>query len=80
MISDKLKAAILRELKLSDFPLADTTTAPEVPGWDSLAHVRILACIEADFGIQFRGLEVLRLRTVGDLQKLVDKKCAAKSA
>ncbi len=78
MISDRLKAAILKELQLDDFPITDETVAPQVPGWDSLRHVQILAAVEKEFGIRFRGLEVLRLKNVGELQALVDKKLAQK--
>ena len=74
MISDRLKKAILRQLKLEDFDLRDETTADQVPGWDSLSHVQILTAVEAEFGIRFRGLEVVRLRNIGELQALVDKK------
>jgi acyl carrier protein len=76
MISDQLKGVILRELHLDDFPLTDQTLANEVPGWDSLSHVRILAAIEKEFAIRFKTLEVLRLKNVGELQLLVDKKLA----
>jgi hypothetical protein len=34
MISDRLKQIILKQLKLDDFPITGTTTAPQVPGGD----------------------------------------------
>lgn len=74
MIAERLKKVILQELQLDDFPLSDETMAPQVPGWDSLSHVRILAAVEREYGIRFRGLEVLRLKNVGELQALVDRK------
>jgi acyl carrier protein len=74
MISPELKKAILDQLKLDDFDLRDETTADHVPGWDSLSHVQILTAVENAFGIRFRGLEVLGLKNVGELQALVDKK------
>jgi acyl carrier protein len=74
MISAELKKVILKELNLDDFNLQDSTTANLVPGWDSLSHVRILCAIEEEFGIRFKSLEVLRLKNVGDLQALVDRK------
>ena len=77
MISDRLKSCILRELGGIDFPLTGETLAYEVPGWDSLNHVRVLAAVEKEFAVQFRSLEILRLKNVGDLQKLVDKKLAS---
>ena len=76
MISDRLKKVILRELKLDDFDLKDQTTAQQVPGWDSLAHIGIIAAVEKEYGIRFRTLEIIRLQTVGDLQAAVDKKLA----
>jgi len=74
VIAERLKKVILQELQLDDFPLSDETMAPQVPGWDSLSHVRILAAVEREYGIRFRGLEVLRLKNVGELQALVDRK------
>jgi len=76
MISDRLKRVILNELHLDDFPLMEATTANQVPGWDSLNHVKIICAVEKEFGIRFKSLEVLRLSNVGQLQDLVDKKIA----
>ena len=74
MISPRLKSVILRELQLEDYDLQSDTVATAVPGWDSLSHVRILTAVENEFGIRFRGLEVVRLRNVGELQALIDRK------
>jgi acyl carrier protein len=74
MISPRLKGVILRELKLDDYDLQDATIAPQVPGWDSLAHVGIIAAVEKEFGIHFKTLEIVRLHNVGDLQAAVDRK------
>jgi acyl carrier protein len=77
MVSERLKNVILKELDLESFDIVDETLASQVPGWDSLSHVRILGAIEIDYGIRFKGLEVMRLRNVGQLQILVDAKLAA---
>ncbi len=74
MISVELKKVILHELGLEDFPLEDATVASEVPGWDSLSHVRIISAVEEAFGIRVKALEAMRLRNVGELQALVDRK------
>jgi acyl carrier protein len=74
LISDRLRAVILRELSLQDFPLSASTVASEVPGWDSLSHVRVLMAVEKEYGIRFRSHEVIRLKSVGGLQALVDKR------
>ena len=74
MISAELKKVILQELNLDDFDLKDETIAPEVPGWDSLNHVNIILAVEGHFKVKFKSYEILRLKNVGDLQKLVDSK------
>jgi len=74
MISDELKKVILTELNLDDFDLQDGTIAPDVPGWDSLNHINVIIAVEKHFNVRFKSYEVLRLKNVGDLQKLVDTK------
>ncbi|NJD22300.1 MAG: acyl carrier protein [Melioribacter sp.] len=74
MISTELKKVILNELNLDDFDLQDETVAPDVPGWDSLNHVNIILAVENKFAVKFKSYEVLRLKNVGDLQKLLDSK------
>ncbi|MBM4170392.1 MAG: acyl carrier protein [Ignavibacteria bacterium] len=74
MISSELKQVILKQLNLDDFDLQDETTAPEVPGWDSLNHINIVLAVEAHFKVKFKSYELLRLKCVGDFQKLVDSK------
>jgi acyl carrier protein len=74
MISDDLKQAILKSLQLEEWDLRDETTASEVPGWDSLNHVNVILAVEKKFGVKFKNLEVLKLKNVGDLQRLLDVK------
>ena len=74
MISNELKTAILGALNLDDWELTEQTTASEVPGWDSLSHVNVILAVEKEFKVRFSNLEVLKLKSVGDLQRLVDSK------
>jgi acyl carrier protein len=74
MISNELKKTILSALNLDDWELDEQTTASQVPGWDSLSYVNILVAVEKHFQVRFSNLEVLRLKNVGDLQRLVDSK------
>jgi acyl carrier protein len=76
MISDKLKTAILKELKLDEYEIKDDTLANQVPGWDSLKHIDVICAIEKEFGVKFKSIEVLKCKNIGDLQKLCDAKLA----
>lgn len=74
MISEKLKNAILKELKLDDFEFHDETKANQVPGWDSLNHLNVILAIEKEYNLKLKSYEVLKCQNVGDLQRLIDSK------
>ncbi len=80
MISERLRQVILNELGLDDFAFCDDTVASQVPGWDSLSHVKVLCAVEREFAVRFRTLDVIRLRNLGDLQALIDKNSSREQA
>lgn len=47
------------------------TTAEDISGWDSQAHVTLVVATEMRFGIKFRTAELERLRNVGDFVDLI---------
>ena len=72
-----LVADVFQEgLDIDDLFLTKETTADQVDGWDSLAHVRIVIAIEQVFGIRFDTAEVAGLTNVGDLLNLIEYKLA----
>lgn len=74
MISDRLKKIILNELNLDNFDINNETKANQVPGWDSFSHINVILAIEKDYNIHFKGLEILKVKNIGELQQLVDSK------
>ena len=50
------------------------TTASDVPGWDSLSHVRLVLTIEKAFEIKFIPREVSSFSNVGELSDIVEQK------
>jgi len=74
MITEELKRVLLAALKLDNWDITDQTLASEVPGWDSLSHVNVILAVEKHFQVRFKGSEILRLKSIGDLQRLVDTK------
>jgi acyl carrier protein len=57
-----------------DIVLTPTTTAQDINGWDSQAHVNLIVAAEMRFGIRFRAAELDCLHNVGDFAKLVAEK------
>lgn len=57
--------------------LAMNTTAFNVEGWDSLAHVRIMIAVEEEFGVKFQMSEITSLTDVGDLVRVIKAKLSS---
>jgi acyl carrier protein len=58
--------------------LKPTTTAEDVPGWDSFNHINIIVGTEMEFGVKFNSSELESLKNVGDFVALVEKRLAQK--
>lgn len=57
-----------------DLVLTAETTAEDVDGWDSQAHVNLIVAAEMKFGVRFRAAELDSLHNVGDFVKLIAQK------
>jgi acyl carrier protein len=51
-----------------------TASALSVDGWDSLAHINLIAAIEEHFGVRFALGELEELQCVGDMVDLIERK------
>ena len=62
---------VFREVFDNDtITVTDTTTAPDVKGWDSLMHITLISEVEDAFDIHFEMKDVTRMKNVGEM---VDK-------
>jgi acyl carrier protein len=59
-----------------DLVITPATTAADVDGWDSLAHIHLVVSIEKALKMRFSAEEVSSLENVGDLVALILKKQA----
>jgi acyl carrier protein len=53
--------------------VSSTTSRREVPKWDSLQHVALVAAIEQQFGISLSMDEMIEIRSVGDICSILDR-------
>lgn len=59
-----------------DLQLKLSTTAQDVDGWDSLAHIRLMLSVERAFKTRFSAADISSLKNVGDLVSLIQKRAA----
>lgn len=74
MLEERLNRILHNVLGVDPDHLSDGTTAADIEGWDSLAHVTLMFSIEQEFGIQFAGDEFATLSNVGALRALIEAK------
>ena len=66
-ILERLNGVVSDTLDLDTVSLEPSTTAADVDGWDSLAHIQIIVAIERSFGIRLRVGEMASIANVGEL-------------
>lgn len=57
--------------------LSSEATPDEVDKWDSLAHLRLITAVEAEYGIRFSMQQIQNLGKLGDLEAIVTARKAA---
>lgn len=61
-----------------DIVVSAKTTAGDIEGWDSQAHVNLIVAAEVRFGIRFRTAELESLHDVGQFVQLIQTKQAGR--
>jgi len=63
----KIRSIIQTELRQPDLAIEEHTTAADVAGWDSMAHVQIIIAAEKAFGVRLKVAEIGNVENVGSL-------------
>ena len=71
-LHDRLEDVFRQVLDDDDIELQDQTTAADVEGWDSLAHITLMFTIENEFGVQFNAEEFGLIENVGELKRSLE--------
>ena len=54
--------------------LQPSTSAKDVPEWDSISHVLLIVAVEKKFRVKFTAKEIQALQNVGELAALIERK------
>ena len=73
-LADKLTSILRDEFDDPSLVLRPDMTAADVENWDSLTHINLITAIERTWKVRFTTAEVMSLKNVGDLLRLITKK------
>ena len=54
--------------------LTPETSADDIEGWDSLAHINLIVAVEQEFKVKFKTAEIESLHNVGHLVSVIEDK------
>lgn len=66
-IFNRVTEIIGKTLNRKKLKLNPENSSKDVEGWDSLAHVTIIAEVEKEFGISIDFMEILEIKTINDI-------------
>ncbi|MDB4334785.1 acyl carrier protein [bacterium] len=72
-IFKKVVLIIQNSLQQQDLQLTEESSSKDVQGWDSLRHMMIIADIEKVFDIKIDFMEILNMKSVGDIYNVVNQ-------
>ena len=65
---------VSEHLKIVESEVKDSLTMQDVPGWDSMNFLLLIADFEKEFGVSFSMDEVLSVNSLGAIRALLQKK------
>ena len=70
-VLERLANIIRTGVKRPDVVISEKTTARDVPGWDSLAHINVIVAVESEFALKLKSSEVARVQDVAGLIDII---------
>lgn len=75
-IFEKLNEVFRDVFDDEEIEVGEETTAADIDGWDSLEHINLIAAVEQEFGVKFTMGQVVTMKNVGEMVRLIEEKLA----
>lgn len=73
-MNDRIAKVFDSVFQLSGTEVNDSVSPQDVPGWDSLGHVRLVTALQEEFGVEFQVDEIMRMENVGEIKKILESR------
>ena len=71
---ERIRKIIAEILKVNENSIQEDTAIGDIPSWDSLNQLRILAAVESEFGIQFTPDVLMEMEDFSDIVHAVEER------
>jgi acyl carrier protein len=73
-VADRLQEVARAVFDDDELMLKPSTTANDVPAWDSLGHINFMYAVEQEFRVEFTDEEFANFVDVGALETILERK------
>lgn len=73
----EVKNLIASTFGISPQSVADNSSGQTIEQWDSVGHINLVMAVEQKFGVSFTMEEIMQMRDVGMLCRVIGEKAAA---
>jgi acyl carrier protein len=82
-LQSELQEVFRRVFDDDDLTISDSTSADDIDGWDSMAHINLIIAIEKQFKIKFQAVEIATLarrgQTIGSMMEILAAKTGSRA-
>jgi len=71
---EKFNAIVSNIFKMKEEEVADSLTSKDIPQWDSMNYLFLIAELEKEFKVQFTMDEVMNATCLGDIRAIVENR------
>ena len=76
-MNEKLQIIFRKVLNEKDLVIYEELSEKDLASWNSLNNVLLINQIEESFNVKFDLSEILKIKNVGDIKSLIEKKMSA---
>jgi acyl carrier protein len=77
-LQSDLQGVFRRVFDDDELVITEATSAADIDGWDSMAHINLIIAVEKRFGVKFAASEIATLarrgQTVGSIMRILEAK------
>ena len=73
-LDEKLQTLFAEVLRLPAAEITDALAMKDLEAWDSLKHIELIASIEATFGFELTFDQIVEMRSVGDIKRVLTER------